>query len=185
MLYQYSRESQPNGISRIDSPRERGRLVRVYRQGKTYSKFFGDAKHGGAPQALQRAIAYKSEFERQHPIADLPYGMVRLPFRTRPQRNNKTGVNGISETYHMTRTGDKLRGFSVCYSPEPGVRATKRFYIDEYDNRETAFEEAVRFRQAMEQQMLRDHKRQFYESRRQAMADAARDGQRYTPPKSG
>jgi hypothetical protein len=137
----------------MDFARAKGWFVRVYRQGKTHAKFFSDSGYDGKEQALQRAIAYKLEYERQHPPpADAP----RPPFRTKPQRNNKTGVNGVSETVHTTRTGERLRCFSVHYTLD-GEPHNKRFYIDDYGSRQAALEEARQFRKEMERETLAPH----------------------------
>ena len=80
--------------------------------------------HGGRAQALQQAIEYKVEYERQHP-SEYPSGAPRQPFRAKPQRNSKTGINAVSETVNTTRTGERCRCFSVNYTLD-GTRHNKR-----------------------------------------------------------
>jgi hypothetical protein len=133
--------------------------VRVYRRGETYSKFFSDSVHKGKAQALQRAIEHRAEYERQHP-PEFPPGGPRPPFRRKLQRNNRTGVNGVSETVHRTRSGEPLRCFCVTYTLD-GQRSTKRFYLDDYDSRQAALEEAAQFRREMERLMWREYQRQL------------------------
>lgn len=161
MTPQRTPSSQLRGISRVDSARAQGWLVRVYRRGETYSKFFSDSMHKGRAKALQRAIAHRNEYERQHP-PEYPPGGPLPPFRKILQRNNKTGVNGVSETVHTTRSGARLRCFSVNYTLE-GRRYNKRFYLDNYDSRAAALEEAKQFRKEMEREMWRAYRQQLRE----------------------
>jgi len=158
---QSQREAKYKGISRIDSANAIGWFVRIYRQGQTHAKFFSDSRHGGKASALQQAIAYQAEYERRHP-PEYPPGAPPPPFRTRPQRNNTTGINGVSETVHATRTGERRRCFSVYYTLE-GAPRNKRFYIDDYDSRAAALEEAKQFRQEMEREMWREYQRRLRE----------------------
>ena len=161
MQHRHTTSSRLRGISRVDSTRACGWLVRVYRQGETHSRFFSDSVHEGKAQALQRAIQYRNEYEREHP-PEYPPGSPRPPFRRILQRNNKTGVNGVSETVHTTRSGARLRCFSVNYTLE-GQRYNKRFYLDDYDSRAAALEEAKRFRKEMEREMWREYRQQLRE----------------------
>jgi len=153
--------SKFRGISRMDFARAKGWFVRIYRQGKTHSKFFSDSQYDGAAQTLQRAIEYKTDYERRHPPAHPP-GYPPPPFRSKPQRNNRTGINGVSETLHTTRTGERMRCFSVTYALE-GERRNKRFYINDYDSRQAALEDAAQFRREMEREMWREYQRHVRE----------------------
>ncbi|HLF25676.1 MAG TPA: hypothetical protein VJG32_05020 [Anaerolineae bacterium] len=155
------REVKHRGVSRMDFVRAKGWFVRVYRRRQTHAKFFSDGKYEGKAQALQEALAYRAEYERKHPPVH-PEDYPHPPFRSRPQRNNRTGVNGVSETVHVTRTGDRLRCFSVTYTLD-GERHTKRFIIDEYGSRPAALEEAKQFRKAMEREMWREYKQRMRE----------------------
>lgn len=58
---------RPKGISRIDqaSTRTHGWYVRVYSQNKTRSRLFSDGKYKGIGPALEAAIAFRDEAERQ------------------------------------------------------------------------------------------------------------------------
>jgi len=116
------------GISRIDSNHTHGWFVRIYRDGRTVSKFFSDGVHGGKQQALDRAQKYKEDYEREHP----PSSASRR-VRTKPQKNNKTGFAGISETYDR-----------------PGVARTKAFHFSKYGGREAA----IAFRKQKEAEIL-------------------------------
>ncbi len=139
------------GISRIDSYRCKGWYVRIYRDGQIYAKLFSDHKYGGRQEALKCAKDYKQALELESPPPE------KLPFRTKLLRNNKTGVNGVSETYHRTPDGDKLQCFSVHYRLD-GRIYHKRFYHHHYINREEALKEAAQFRREMEAVILREWK---------------------------
>ena len=158
------REAKHRGISRIDSRRATGWFVRIYRRGQTHAKFFSDSMHGGRARALEQAIAYQTEYERQHP-PEFPPDAPRPPFRTKLQRNNKTGVNGVSETVHTTRSGERLRCFSINYTLD-GERNNKRIYIDDFGSRAAALAEAKLFRQEMEREMWQEYQRRLREDGR-------------------
>lgn len=140
------------GISRAESKRSQGWLVRIYRGGKTISKFFSYRKYGGKGRSLQIAREHLAKLERQHP----PYR--KPPFRQAPLPTNKTGVNGVCLTYHRDRHGAKLHCYSVHYRLEGQVK-NKRFYLHWYGNDEMALREAALFRKEMEELMLREWKR--------------------------
>jgi len=136
------------GISRIDSKDTHGWFVRVYHDKQTHSKFFSDRFNGGRENALEVAKKYKATYEQKHPDS------TRLrPFRDRPQINNKTGVNGVSETYSRTRKGTKTPYFSVSWCPRPGQMKTRKFSIEKY-GRDEAFAMAVAFRKEKEIEIM-------------------------------
>ena len=133
------------GISRMDYKGCRGWFVRVYRNGQTHSKMFSDGPYGGTEAAMEAAVKYKAEYEMEHPEE-----YVTRRFRHKPQRNNTTGVQGISETFHRDRNDIKLPCFSIAWNPEPNVRRDKRIYHHHYPDRQTAFEAAIAFRKERE-----------------------------------
>lgn len=138
------------GISRAESKRSTGWLVRAYREGRTYSKFFSFQKYGGERLSLKVAQAYLHAFERSFPPIDKP------PYRTTPLRRSKTGVNGVCFTHHRSRrTGEKLLCYSVHYRLS-GQIYNKRFYLHLYTSDSAAFEDAVQFRRAMEKLMYQE-----------------------------
>lgn len=143
------------GISRIDSERSHsyGWFVRIYyKHPKVHSKFFSDGKYGGKKKALEEAKRYLEEYKRKNPPPE------KLPYQREPIATNKTGVNGISETYQRTRSGKKLHCFEVFWAPRKNERKHKEFYFHHYSSREEAFEEAVKFRKEKEAEILRIHK---------------------------
>ena len=139
-------------ISRAESRRSQGWLVRMYRAGKTYSKFFGYRKYGGKLKALHQAQTYLQSLEQEFPPSEKP------PFRAAPLRHNKTGVNGVCLTFDRDRNGAKLPCYSVYYRLG-GQDHNKRFYLHWYEDAAFALKEAAHFRKAMETAMLREWKK--------------------------
>jgi hypothetical protein len=141
-----------HGISRAESKRSRGWLVRLYRDGNIYSKFFSDSRYRGKRKAFEVALKHLHSLEQQFP-------REKLPFRTTPLRRSKTGINGVCLTYHRDRTGAKLRCYSVHYRLN-GRPYNKRFYLHWYEDPGFALKEAAAFRKEMEAVMLREWKKQ-------------------------
>lgn len=142
-------KSRIKGISRIDSNDTHGWFVRIYHDKQTHSKFFSDRFNGGKEHALETAKQYKKNYQKDHPEST-----KKRPFRDRPQINNKTGVNGVSETYSRTRKGTKTPYFSVSWCPQPGKMRTRKFSIAKY-GREQAFAMAVAFRKEKEVEIMK------------------------------
>lgn len=137
------------GISRIDSKHTHGWFVRISREGHIHSKMFSDGPHGGKQEALEAAIHYRDEYEREHP---------RRPevsrIRQKLPSNNTTGVLGVSETYTTWKNGDTRACFLVSWSPEPRQVRQKTFYHHHFDCRKAALEAAAEFRRAREREMV-------------------------------
>ncbi|MEO0558760.1 MAG: hypothetical protein AAF170_11325 [Bacteroidota bacterium] len=130
------------GVIRIDSESTHGWQVRVYRHGKTYSRLFSDRKHGGREEAFQAAFAYRSELEEE--VAQLPDQPPRRRL-IRRNRNNTSGVVGISRTYKQDRRGIRHEVYAVSWNPEPGVARGTSFSIKRYGE-DTAFRMACKLR---------------------------------------
>lgn len=145
-------------ITRMDNiPKSTfGWLVRVYRHGKIFRKFFSDNPHGGKDAALEAALKWRDETIAQHPVED-------VPFYTAPVSTNTTGVNGVSETFHRSSNGKKLPCFTVFWSPRKGSRRRKRFYLHYFDTREEALEAAAAFRKEKEDEIRRRYQARKYE----------------------
>ena len=139
------------GISRIDSRSTHGWFVRAFRNGRTHSKVFSDGVHGGRQIALEKAAKYRDEYEREHPPE---YAATRI--RRRPQKNNTSGVVGVSDTYCKSRTGEKIPCFGVTWRPRRNVTKCKKFYYHHYGSREAALEVATEFRKAREAEILQE-----------------------------
>jgi hypothetical protein len=137
------------GISRIDSGSTHGWFVRVYREGETHSKMFSDGKYGGKRAAQKAAREYREDYERLHPRR---YDATRI--RLKPQRNNTTGIVGVSETHKRQRNGKEVPCFSISWRPRRKVVRTKCFYHHHFDSREAALEAAAEFRRQKEIEIL-------------------------------
>ncbi|HLT46862.1 MAG TPA: hypothetical protein VK002_06500 [Rubricoccaceae bacterium] len=130
------------GVIRIDSDSTHGWQVRVYRHGKTYSRLFSDRLHGGKEEAFAQAVAYRKTLEAE--VAALPEAAPRRRL-IRANKNNATGVVGISRTFKRDRRGVKHEVYAVSWNPEPGVARGTSFSIKKYGE-DTAFKLACRLR---------------------------------------
>ena len=82
----------------------------------------------------------------------------RAPFRTGPQRNNRTGYNGVSITYTKGNKGKTVMPVVSVYYKLKGKVHNKRFYIHLFPSKKAAIDTAVKFRRKMETEMLRERK---------------------------
>jgi hypothetical protein len=135
------------GVSRIDSKDTHGWFVRKSFQGKVYSKFFSDNRFGSKAAANEAAVTYRAQLDEKYPPPET------RAFRFQVQKNNKTGVVGVSETFMRSRNGKKIPCFTVTWRPQKGKSCTRKFSILAH-GREEAFRLAVEFRQLKEQEML-------------------------------
>ena len=90
----------------------------------------------------------------------------RAPFRSSPQRNNRTGYNGVSVTYTRGNKGRTVMPVVSVYYKLKGKVHNKRFYIHLFPSKKAAIETAVKFRRKMEREMLRERKAKPARSRR-------------------
>ncbi len=130
------------GVIRIDSASTHGWQVRVYRHGKTYSRLFSDRKYADRQAAFEAAEAYRKELEEE--VAAMPEGAPRRRL-IRHNRNNATGVVGISRTFKRDRSGKRHEVYAVSWNPEPGVARGTSFSIQKYGE-DTAFKLACKLR---------------------------------------
>ena len=130
------------GVIRIDSDSTHGWQVRVYRHGKTYSRLFSDRRHGGKEDAFQKAVEYRRTLEEE--VAALPEAAPRRRL-IRANKNNATGVVGISRTFKRDRRGVKHEVYAVSWNPEPGVARGTSFSIKKYGE-DAAFKMACKLR---------------------------------------
>jgi hypothetical protein len=85
------------------------------------------------------------------------------PFRTKPQSNSKTRINGVSITYTMGNKGrTKMPVVNVHYKLE-NREHNKRFYIHLYPSLRACLKEAVKFRKQMERAMSKERRQQTQE----------------------
>lgn len=130
------------GVIRIDSDSTHGWQVRVYRHGKTYSRLFSDRKHGDREKAFDAAVEYRKQLEEE--VAQLPDQPARRRL-IRRNRNNTSGVVGISRTYKQDRRGIRHEVYAVSWNPEPGIARGTSFSIKRYGE-DTAFRMACKLR---------------------------------------
>jgi hypothetical protein len=130
------------GVIRIDSDSTHGWQVRVYRYGKTYSRLFSDRKCGSKDEAFKHAVEYRERLESD--VAEMPENEPKRRF-IRHNKNNATGVLGVSRTYKVDRQGNRHEVYAVSWNPEPGTARGTSFSIKKYGE-ETAFKMACRLR---------------------------------------
>ncbi|MGB0272079.1 MAG: hypothetical protein ACPGCS_00150 [Opitutales bacterium] len=156
------------GISRVDTDSTHGWLVRSYKNGKTYSKLFSDAKHGGQGAAFELAKAYKVTLEEE---------MTAIPAKKRRRRivhsdaRNTTGELGVTRVSRTTASGAQIEFYAVSWRPEPGVQKRTSFSIRKYGEGR-AFRMAVAHRRKM---MRASHGKNFYRKRRYRKRQAKAD----------
>ncbi|GAB4239292.1 MAG: hypothetical protein OHK005_00610 [Candidatus Methylacidiphilales bacterium] len=142
-----ARSAAMRGISRIDSGNTHGWFVRAYRSGTTHSKFFSDLKHGGKAKALSLAQAYRDQLQAKlGPPAPRSYRLMRV------NRNNTTGIIGVSRTRRIGPDGTVRDYFTVSWRPEPNQPRNRSFSIQSLGEKK-AFALARKFRREMEREI--------------------------------
>lgn len=145
-------KSGHKGISRIDQAERRthGWYVRVHFNGERRAKFFSDAAHGGRAKALEAAIRYRNETEKElgKPRTE------RLVIARNPR--NRSGITGVQRKTKVVRDekGERLvrNVYEITWNPEPGRLARTWVSIDEYGE-EAAFRKACAIRRQKEREM--------------------------------
>ncbi len=130
------------GVIRIDSDSTHGWQVRVYRHGKTYSKLFSDRKCGSKEKAFKQAKDYRKELEEE--VNAMPESEPKRRLITH-NKNNATGVLGVSRTFKRDRHGHRHEVYAVSWNPAPGEARGTSYSIQKYGE-ETAFKMACRLR---------------------------------------
>lgn len=130
------------GISRIETSSTLGWYVRVYRNKRTYSKFFSDTKFGGKEKALEMALFEKEELDKM--INKIPKKPTKRRVVTKDKRNT-TGVLGVSRTSKKASNGKSYDCYTVSWRPEPKVQKSTSFSIKKYGE-EKALEMAIQLR---------------------------------------
>ena len=130
------------GVIRIDSDSTHGYQVRVYRHGRTYSRLFSDRKCGGKEEAYQQAVAHRKKLEAE--VEAMPESAPRRRL-IRHNKNNSSGVVGISRTFKRDRRGIKHEVYAVSWNPEPGTARGTSYSIKKYGE-DTAFKMACKLR---------------------------------------
>jgi hypothetical protein len=130
------------GISRIETNSTVGWYVRVYRNQKTYSKFFSDSKFGGKELSFKKAITQREKLNKM--IDKIP----KKPTKRRVVNNdkrNKTGVLGVSRTSKKASNGKYYECYTVSWRPKPKIQQSTSFSIKKYGE-EKALELAIHLR---------------------------------------
>jgi hypothetical protein len=144
------KSEEMRGISRIDSNGTHGWFVRVYRNGKTYSKLYSDKKYGGKERALK--IAKKA---RDHAYKTIPLvKKQRKKHRrlTRGTRRNRSGIVGVNRTTKENKKGIESHYYQVTWSPEVGKIKNKQWSVKKYGEK-GAFLMAWEFRKNVMKQI--------------------------------
>ncbi|HEY0005444.1 MAG TPA: hypothetical protein VGB17_11595 [Pyrinomonadaceae bacterium] len=146
-------KSGHKGICRIDQPlrKTHGWYARVRFNGASRSKFFSDETHGGKEKALERAVEYRNETERElgKPRTD------RLVIARNPR--NSSGFMGVQRKTKRIKTAQGVRVtrnvYEITWSPEPGRLKRAWVSIDEYGE-EAALRRACAIRRQKEREMF-------------------------------
>ncbi len=88
------------------------------------------------------ADAYRKELEAE--VAALPDSAPRRRL-IRHNKNNSSGVVGISRTFKRDRRGIKHEVYAISWNPEPGVARGTSFSIKKYGE-DNAFKMACKLR---------------------------------------
>jgi hypothetical protein len=142
------KEFSLRGISRIRS-KGAGWLVRLYRNAKVISKLFSDGSFGDSDKSLQAAKEYYRQAQKEFPPEQQP------PYREKPLRNNRSGFNGICETFSRTKKGKKIHCWNVSWYNPPNQLRSKKFYFHDEQERREALKEALQFRKDREAEILK------------------------------
>lgn len=127
------------GVTRIDDPGGHGVgfYARVTFRGKTHSKYFADAAHGGTNSAYQKAVDWRDETEKE-------LGKPRTDRLVPPvSSRSRTGVSGV----YLSK-----QSYVVAWSPAPGELRREFVSINEY-GREEALRRAIELRRRKEREL--------------------------------
>ena len=133
-------------IKRIDSKKKslkstHGFQVHFDRDGRTWTKFFGDAIHGGKDKARKAARKCRDVLEKKVPASKIPS----------PLRENATGY---SLRLHKKRNGQITRYISASASIGRGKTVRKAFRVEK-DDMAKAVKAALDWRVSMATQRVR------------------------------
>lgn len=155
-------KTNPNrNITRIDTKTDSGLgethgfEVRIMRRGKSVSKFFSDAVHGGKKAALNQAKGYRDKMEKSMK------GYTRAELMKQPTKRNKSGYPGvrIKESKHVVGEWEyTYYAWEASWTPKAGgKRVKKSFSVDKYGDDE-AFKMAVAARKKAVSQISKEDK---------------------------
>jgi hypothetical protein len=148
-------DSGYKNISRMDARRNRpgGWYVRVSFKKKMYAKFFSNVTYGGSEEALQEAIQYRDQLEKE----------IGKPRTERTvigclHRRNNTGVAGVRRTQKIQeKRGRKYIWdvYEVTWSLKPDRVCRTAVSIKKYGEQE-AFRRACAIRAAKEAEIYKE-----------------------------
>jgi hypothetical protein len=146
------------GISRIDSLDTHGWYVRIYKNGKTYSKLYSDNKYGGSDRAL--LVAFKARLLALESLKDI---------QTQPKRRlvtsdkrNKSGIIGVSKTTKINKNGTTSDYYQVTWSPEAGHVKNRQWSVRKFGE-QYARKLAIEFRHSVMKEIYGDRFPEGYE----------------------
>jgi len=137
---------------RVDRVSTGGYLVRITRRGQMKSQYFADREYGGKKKALTAARAFRDDLEKKLK------GYSPAELAQTPRANNTSGVTGVRYVEETDRRWESqpTYGYYIAqWSPEPGVRKSKRFSIEKYGDDE-AMQLAIKAREAGEREMAKN-----------------------------
>ena len=139
-------------ISRIDNPKKHthGWYVRIKFGDTKYSKFFSDEGHGDREQALEKAIQFRNNIERQLGKPRTDRAVIASSSRT------NTGVIGVHRRVKKSynKNGERVHSevYEVTWNPEPNVICRTSVSIEKHGEKE-AFRRACSIRRQKEREM--------------------------------
>lgn len=137
------------GISRIDAKGTHGWYVRIYKNGKTYSKLYSDNKYGGRERTLK--YAQKARTVALEALKNLPENQNRR--LVSHDKRNKSGIIGVSRKVKKSaaKSGESVY-YQVTWSPEKGKIKNRQWSAQKYGEEE-AFRRAKEFREKVMQEI--------------------------------
>ena len=134
--------SKQRNIMRVDRETVGGWLVRMTRKGKLHSQYFSDQEHGGKRKALTAAMKHRDELETKLKS----YSPKQLSKKVRSNNTSGTpGVRLVKEVDSRWASEPTYEYYVAQWSPEAGVRKTKRFSVKKYGKKK-ALEMAIKAR---------------------------------------
>ena len=121
--------------------------MRIYKNGRTYSKLYSDNKYGGKDRALK--VAYKARLVALEALRDIPKEPKRRLVTS--DKRNKSGMIGVSKTTKTNKNGTTSEYYQVTWSPEPGKVKNRQWSVRKYGE-----EEARRMATEFRTQVMRE-----------------------------
>lgn len=127
---------------RVERETVGGWLVRITRKGKLHSQYFSDKDCGGKRKALKAAMEHRDHLEASLKA----FSAKQLSKQVRANNTSGTpGVRLVKETDSRWESEPTYEYYVAQWSPEVGVRKTKRFSVKKYGKKK-ALEMAIKAR---------------------------------------